>query len=395
MATRGYNRVSPGLYRSPSGQLVPQNKIPKPTTTGTTPQTQPTTPYYNTNLKQAGRGYYRMADGRLVAGNAIDDYTKRFNKAATEFGSLKQGDARYNEVGNHLKTIGSRYGFDYEKVLGKNWAPYQAPTQTPAPEAAQPAPTPAVTAPAAPSAPPAIGASIDSYQSPMTQSLLAAMKAGTNTMAAYEPKNFEGSPLYQFQKQKGMHDLEKLMAARGLTNSGAEVQANSDFLANLNAQEADKQRGFAENEAARNQAMMQFVANYDMGERGALRDQLNTDLDRRIGQQQFEANRGDNRNTLMTNFLQNILQMQSDNNIAQISQAGMGQQSQYSQALMNAIAQFTANNYQRYSGGGGGGTPPQAPMSPELDIMQILTGYSNQAGNNDVLNGFLRTLFPR
>lgn len=229
----------------------------------------------------------------------------------------------------------------------------------------------------------------------MTQSLLNAMRAGTNTMASYEPQNFEGSPLYQFQKQKGMQDLEKLMAARGLTNSGAEIDANSDFLVNLNAQEADKQRGFAENEAARNQAMMQFIANYDMGERQALRDQLNTDADRRIGQQQFEAGRGDSRNALMTNFLQNILQMQSDNNIAQLAQSGLGQQSQYSQALMNAIAQYTANAYPRYSGGGGGGTPPPAPMSPELDIMRIMAGYGNRAGNNDVFNGFMQTLFPR
>lgn len=353
-----------------------------------------TMPTYSTTLKNAGRGAYRTADGKLVSGGLMNTMTNRFNRYASDFANLKQDDPRYNAVGQNIRDLGTKYGFDYNKVLGANWQPYQAP----APAPPQPPPAqPAAPTPAAPDTqpPPQIGASAQSYQSPMTQSLLSAMRAGTNTMAAYEPKNFEGSPLYQFQKQKGMQDLEKLMAARGLTNSGAEIQANSDFLANLNATEAEKQRQFAEQEANRNQSMMQFVANYDMGERQALRDQLNTDLDRRIGQQQFEANRGDNRNSLMTNFLQNILQMQSDNNIAQLSQAGLGQQSQYSQALMNALAQFTANAYPRYSGGGGGGTPPQAPMSPDLDIMRILTGYGNSAGNNDVFNGVMRTLFPR
>jgi hypothetical protein len=356
-----------------------------------------TMPTYGTTFRQAGRGYYRGADNKLISGNLMKTMTDRFNRFATDFGKLKQDDARYNAVGQNIRDLGTKYGFDYNKVLGANWKPWTAPTPPPppGPEAAPAAP-PAQEAP--PQPPPSIAdqmSNMQSYQSPMTQSLLNAMRAGTNTMAAYEPKNFEGSPLYQFQKQKGMADLEKLMSARGLTGSGAEVQANSDFLANLNATEAEKQRQFAEQEANRNQSMMQFVANYDMGDREALRNQLNTDLDRRIGQQQFEASRGDSRNALMTNFLQNILQMQSDNNIAQLSQAGLAQQSQYQQALMNALSQFTANAYPRYSGGGGGGARPQPPMGPELDVMRIMANYGNRAGNNDVFNGITRLLFPR
>jgi len=370
----------------PSGTVMAQT---------TKPSTTPPKPLpYTTSFRNAGRGFYRGADGKLISGNRMDVFTKKFNEYATRFGQLKPQDASYNRIGEQLKNWGTSFGLDYNKVLGKNWKPYAAPKPAPVAPGGPPTSTPPEVQPQQQPLPGPVAPNFQDYQSPMTQSLLNAMRAGTNTMAAYEPKNFEGSPLYQFQKQKGMSDLEKLMAARGLTGSGAEVQANSDFLKNLNATEAEKQRQFAEQEANRNQSMMQFVANYNMGENEALRNQFNTDLDRRIGQQQFEANRGDARNTLMTNFLQNILQMQSDNNIAQLGLQGMGQQSQYQQALMNALSQFTADNYKRYSGGGGGGTPPMAPMGPEMDIMRIMANYGNQAGNNDLFNGLLRTLFP-
>jgi hypothetical protein len=148
----------------------------------------------------------------------------------------------------------------------------------------------------------------------MTGALLKAMGQGMNTMQAYEPKNFEGSPLYQFQKQKGMQDMEKLMASRGLTGSGAEVQANSDFLVNLNAQESEKQRQYADQAAQRQQQAMQFIANFDQGEKNALRDQWNADLDRQTNIGQFEATRGDRRQEIATNFLQNLLNMQSNSN---------------------------------------------------------------------------------
>jgi hypothetical protein len=55
-------------------------------------------------------------------------------------------------------------------------------------------------------------------------------------------ENYEGSPYYNWRKQKGMGDLEKLMSARGLTKSGAEIQANSDFLSQVGADESQRMR---------------------------------------------------------------------------------------------------------------------------------------------------------
>lgn len=259
----------------------------------------------------------------------------------------------------------------------------QTETQTP------PADPPADTPSTEPSTADPGGFNFASYQSPMTKALMDAMAQGMNTMQAYEPKFFEGSPLYQFQKQKGLGDLEKLMAARGLTGSGAEIQGNSDFLANINATEAEKQRQYAETNRDRQQRAMEFIANFDQSEREALRDQWNKDLDQKTNIQQFEAGRQDGRQALMTNFLSNLLGLQSQNDIARIAQGGMNSQTDLSKALMSMIGQNIMSQVSRPSGGGGGSPPPPQP-SNMTDFYKIIMGYGNRAGNNDVLNGILR-----
>lgn len=249
--------------------------------------------------------------------------------------------------------------------------------------AAKPA-TPAAPAPATPAVPNATQpqAAPGSLLSPMTQALMGALGKGANTMAAYEPKNFEGSPLYQFQKQKGMQDLEKLMASRGLTNSGAEIQANSDFLANLNATEAENQRKYAQQDMQRAQDAMQFIANYDQAERGDL-----------TNRQQFEATRDDQRRALGVNFLNSLLNMQSQNNIASQSQAGLNSQTNLTQALMNAITNNIGANVPRATGGGTPPPPPPSSGASNAELAAILTGASNNAGNNDVLNSLIKSIF--
>lgn len=357
-----------------------------------------TLPTYNYNLKNAGKGYLRDTQGKLVKKSYLDQFNTRYNNWATTLGKYKMGDRQYDYYAGNLKKFGDLYGYDYGNLVDKGWKPgtYEAPVK-PAPKA------PKAVMPGSPNAvdpnaglkPVAQPAPSQPYQSPMTQSLLDAMRSGTNTMSAYEPKNFEGSPLYQFQKQKGLSDLEKLMSARGLTGSGAEVQANSDFLTNLNAQEAEKQRQYADQQAQRNQGMMQFIANFDQADRQGMRDQANADINRRIAMQQFEAGRGDQRQTLMTNFLQNLLQLQSDNNISTLAYSGLGKQSDYSNQLMQAIASVMGQDYKvGGGGGGGGGNRPMPPMAPDLDIMRILAGYGNDAGNSDSWNNVFKILFP-
>ena len=77
----------------------------------------------------------------------------------------------------------------------------------------------------------------------------------------FEPQNYEGSPLYQFQKKQGLQDLERLYAARGLTNSGAELEGNSKFLNELGANESDRMMQVAQKDADRLANMQENEAN--------------------------------------------------------------------------------------------------------------------------------------
>lgn len=309
-------------------------------------------------------------------GRAIQYYQNSVNRLKNL--KLQPGTDQYNKNAQRIRDIGSKYGFNWQKHIGSNWS---ANPTTP-PEASPGAPSQPVQPPAEKQ--PDIPTIMANYSSPMTQALMNAFKQGTNTMRAYEPKNFEGSPLYQFQKQQGQRDIEKLMAARGLTNSGAEIDANSKFLNELGATEAEKQRQYAEAEAQRANNAMQFIANYDQGERQNLMQQLNTDLDRRNALAQFEARRQDEARSQNVNTLLEILGLQSKNDIASLAYNGLGQSSKYSQALMNAIASNRANSYPRASAG----LPPPRPYdTSNLDLARILMNYSGQADQNAVWNG--------
>lgn len=360
MVPANYKYLSPGLYRSPTGAIVRQSQIPQNTTapaatnkpattaptTQSTTQAAPTAPAYSTTFKQNDKGYYVGANNQLISKARMDSFLQRYGQAASRFKTLKPTSAGYNRYGAQIQDIGKRFGIDTTSVLGKNWKPYQAPQAAPVAPPPQPG------------------------QSPMTSALMKAMASGMNTMQAYEPRNYEGSPLYKFQKQQGLQDLEKLMAARGLTNSGAEVQANSNFLSELNANEAEKARQYADQAAQRQQNAMQFIANFDQG------------------QKEFDASRQDRRGELMTGFLTNILNMQNDNNIAALSQGGLNSQTALSQQLAGALRQQMGDNYKRY--GSGGGAPPTAPGNSDAAIMEALMKYGDGAGDNDVIDSILR-----
>jgi len=365
-------RVGYGVYRNKEGQLTNTRgsmlqrpgRTTTPTSNRRTVTTNPVTSSPTTTAPGASQPDQQNPASvwtRFGAGQYKDQY-----------GNVLRGQAKAPTV-NKAKP----YRTLPMPTNGNNPAPDPtASSQTPE--------TPAPTASAEPDVP-----AFTNYQSPMTKALMDAMGKGMSTMQAYEPQYFEGSPLYQFQKQKGMADLEKLMASRGLTGSGAEIQNNKDFLLELNATEAEKQRQYAEANQNRQQQMTQFIANFDSQEREALRDQWNKDLDQRTNVQQFEANRQDARQAAGASFLMQLLGLQSQNDIARISQGGMNSQTDLSKALLSAATNNTMSQVPR-GGGGGGGTPPPPPPSNTSGLYEILTGYGNRAGNNDFLNGILR-----
>jgi hypothetical protein len=280
------------------------------------------------------------------------------------------------------------------------------PAATPAPQPAS-TPTPEATTTTADTTPTAAPADLTNYKSPMTQALLDALGQGINSMRAYEPKFFEGSPLYQFQKEQGQKDLSKLMAARGLTGSGAEVQGYSDFLSKIGADESEKQRQYAEAQMGRNQDALRFIANYDQTERNNLRDQGNLNADRlqryQLDQQNAAAGmRGD-----MLGLLQSILGLQAQTSPMTDIYKAIGGQNDVTSTLGKIISEYQANNYKKAiptggssggsSGGGSTGTglpttlPP--PDTSSIDIAKLMGQYGNGAGNTGVLSTLLGSIF--
>jgi hypothetical protein len=280
--------------------------------------------------------------------------------------------------------------------------PGAAPTPDPTPEVVNPNPdaAPAPVVDPAPAAP--VGstqADLSNYQSPMTKMLLEALGQGQNSMRAYEPQFFEGSPLYKFQKEQGQKDLAKLMAARGLTGSGAEVQGYSDFLGKIGAEESEKQRQYSEAQMNRNNEALRFIANFDQADRENLRSQGNLDADRLQRYQFDQTGQAQQDKQLMLNFFQNILGQQAQGNPMTAGLNALGSQNETNSAMGKALQGFLSNRYTRAvptggsSGGGGGrgggsGVPPVTTVPPadtsSLDMMRLLTQFGNQAGNNDV-----------
>jgi len=197
---------------------------------------------------------------------------------------------------------------------------------------------------------------------------------GANTNALFPnvrtflPENWQGSPMYKFQMGQATDQLNKLMAARGLTGSGAENQALIDASSRIGAQESDRMQQMAQTEADRLERMQ---------EAQALRQE-------RTGNNQFD------RMMQLLNFIQNQSPMPYAMN-----QLTAGQNMTVDQA--NMMAKYLAKLYQRPTiGAGGGGNyqsmppyipPPQGKGFSAGDAMGILnSGNSTQGFGNAVID---------
>lgn len=341
----------------------------------------------------------------------------KYREAANRIKNLQPGTPEYDRNAAILKDLGTRFGWNWQNDIGAGWTPTPVqPAPTPAPEAApppvveqpaQPAPAPeAAPAPAPEGAPPPVnpdqpvapGFDWNNYQSPMTKALMDALGQGMNTMRAYEPKYFEGSPMYQFQKDKGSRDLERLLAARGLTGSGAEIEANTNFLTQLNATEAEKQRQYADQTAQRVQDAMRFIANYDQTERENLRNQANQNKDREVELSKFDATRNDDfRNFVLDSMLRNLGLQAGASPMSDIYNA-TGAQAGIFGDIANSIFNFQKTNFNPVIPNTGGAPamtppPPPGPDTTSIDLLRAGMDRQNAGGNTSVWNTVLSSIF--
>ena len=192
----------------------------------------------------------------------------------------------------------------------------------------------------------------------------------------FEPKNYEGSPLYQFQVKEGLEQVDKSLAARGLMNSGYGIRQELNVPMMAAAQDTDRMTRVAENNANR-------LENYQNNE--ALRQE-------RAGNNQWDRSYS----------LAQLMAQQSPWNQAI---AGLNN---YADTTMNAgmsQADFVRDYYNRIiaSGGGGGGRgggggmPMIIPPGPDYSNIipaQINGSYASNNGWGNIFTGLISSLLP-
>lgn len=174
------------------------------------------------------------------------------------------------------------------------------------------------------------------------------------TERMFEPKNYEGSPLYQFQVQQGQKQLGRSLAARGLTNSGKGIEEELNIPMMAAAQDTDRMSRVAENNANRLQTMQ---------ENEAMRRERagNTQWDRQFS----------------------LAELMSRESPWAASLEGLGAYGDNTKAAGSAYADYLRNAFTRAIGGGGGGagfTPQQIPGGPDYSAID-LAGI-NSKGNS-------------
>lgn len=185
----------------------------------------------------------------------------------------------------------------------------------------------------------------------------------------FEPQNYAGSPLYQFQVKEGLNQVDKSLAARGLSNSGYGIRQELNVPMMAAAQDTNRMQSVAENNANRLWDMQQQEA-------GRLERGQNNQWDR----------------------LFSLAQLQAQQSPWAASIAGLNNTSNITGQAGKENANMLRDLYQRViaSGGGGGArapyTPIPMPSGPNYSgvdyIGQGVKGIQNNNTLGAILGGF-------
>ncbi len=190
---------------------------------------------------------------------------------------------------------------------------------------------------------------------------------------AFEPENYQGSPLYKFQQGEGEKSIRRALAKRGLLDSGAEIEAISDFNTELGAVESDKARSYADKEADRYERIQQ-----------------NESLRRERG----EGRAGDD--------MYRWTQLMLDQNPMDYAFSGTKEAAGNIDDSYSANAAYLRERYPRAfaSGGGGGGGSgayvppfPTGPDYSEIDRLGSLGGSSSGTNYWNAIKNTIAGLF--
>lgn len=181
----------------------------------------------------------------------------------------------------------------------------------------------------------------------------------------FEPQNYQGSPLYQFQVKAGEDQLAKSLAAKGLTNSGAAIRQELNIPMMAAAQDTDRIQQNANNNANRLQT-------YQTNEADRLERASNNQWGRYMD-------------------IANLMAAQSP---WEAAIGGLNNYGNTKDAAGQANAKYLADAYRRIIASGGGGkgfVPMPVPSGPDysnIGLQQIVgNAQSSNAWTNILSQG--------
>lgn len=243
-------------------------------------------------------------------------------------------------------------------------------------------------------------------------------KSLTPGLDAFLPQNYEGSPLYKFRLAEGQKALDRVMSARGLTTSGAEIDANQKMVNEISGEESDRLQRMSETEAdrverlrtgdANRRAQMEnseLDRNFQGGQQNAQRKaQMQLEAAGRLERiQQAESNRQMSREDAQWNRLMTLLDLQLSQNPMNWAADMTKQLGSLDVGQATALASFLKQNYPKaIAGGGGGGSVPPPPFTPPgpsgpdtsmADILKIISGGSNRGNIGNSISDLIGAFF--
>ena len=185
-------------------------------------------------------------------------------------------------------------------------------------------------------------------------------------------KGFAGDPLYDWQVKQGLEQVDKSLAARGLTNSGAGIKAELQVPQQAAALATDRMQQLATNNA-----------------------------DRLYNIQQNEANRLYNQGNDQWNHALSLAQLMAAQSPYDSALAGLNNTASLTQNQAKAQANYLAQAYKKVFGGGGGGAAPVpipvptgGPDYSNIMPTQIAGNTSSNNGWLNLLTGGLASILP-
>lgn len=190
------------------------------------------------------------------------------------------------------------------------------------------------------------------------------------TTRMFEPQNYQGSPLYQFQVKAGEDQLAKSLAARGLTNSGYAIKQELNIPMMAAAQDTQRMTDLANRNADR-------LQQYQQNE--ALRQE-------RAGDNQWDRS-------------YQLAQLMAEQNPMQWAMSGLNNYGNTLNKAGQSQANYLAQLYQKVLGGGGGGAQPlPLPTGPNynnINPAEISNNYNTNNGWINLLTQGLNSFFPQ